>query len=117
MTSRSLRLERMGLEVTAAASGDEALALFPGLRADVLLTDIVMPGSLQGPALAERLRRLMPGLRVIFMSGYPNESTAHGERIDLQDISLMKPISRRDLTRALCAALGQPGTAATAAAE
>ncbi len=113
----TLRLERMGLRVTAAASGDEALDLFPHARADVLLTDIVMPGSLQGPALADRLRRLAPHLRVIFMSGYPKESAMNCDDLNPQDISLMKPISRTDLTKALCAALGREEPPAGPAAD
>ncbi len=108
----TLRLQRMGLEVVAASSGDEALDIFPSARADVLLTDIVMPGSLQGPALARRLRRIAPELQVIFMSGYPAESASHRDDLTPQDISLMKPISRGDLTKALCTALGGRNRAA-----
>ncbi|MBE3639849.1 hybrid sensor histidine kinase/response regulator [Mangrovicoccus algicola] len=105
----SLRLQRMGLEVVTACSGDEALDMFPAVApVDVLLTDIVMPGALQGPALARRLRQLDPGLRVIFMSGYPEHSAEGAAPAEDADISLMKPISRRDLTRALRRAIG-PG--------
>ncbi|WP_171060811.1 PAS domain-containing sensor histidine kinase [Poseidonocella sp. HB161398] len=108
----TLRLERMGLTVIAATSGDEALDLFPTSGpVDVLLTDIVMPGALQGPALAERLRRLAPGLRVIFMSGYPKETPVPGGSESAQDIRLMKPISRGDLTKALSRALGAAAAA------
>ena len=105
----TLRLERMGLSVVAAASGDEALQLFQSAAPfDLLLTDIVMPGDLQGPVLAERLRDYAPDLRVVFMSGYPNEESSHGHRVRPDDVSLMKPIGRRDLARALHQALSRP---------
>jgi len=103
------RLERMGFQVVPAASGDEAARIFaadPGF--DLLLTDIVMPGTLQGPGLARHLRVLAPGLKVIFMSGYPNEAMVHGNGLRPEDIRLMKPIGRQELEQALARALPQP---------
>lgn len=94
-------LESAGYSVLRAYSGDEALELFektPDI--DILLTDIVMPGSLQGPALAKRLRAINPDLPAVFMSGYPNEATVHGNGLRPEDIRLMKPIPRRELLKA-----------------
>jgi CheY-like chemotaxis protein len=64
-----------GYRVASAPSGEDALALVTGDGADVdvLVTDIVMPG-ISGLELAEQLVQLRPGLRVIYVSGYVDES-------------------------------------------
>jgi nitrogen-specific signal transduction histidine kinase/CheY-like chemotaxis protein len=63
-------LEESGFRVVTAADGAAALDLLRGgCRPDILLTDIVMPG-LGGPAIAAQARDLIPGLRVVFVSGY-----------------------------------------------
>ncbi|MEP2715338.1 ATP-binding protein [Pseudophaeobacter sp.] len=95
-------LERAGYQVTAAPSGDDAFAAFaedPSF--DLLLTDIVMPGTLQGTSLAKALRARWPDLPVVFMSGYASEATVHGNGLRPEDIRLMKPVQRGDLLAAL----------------
>lgn len=95
-------LERAGYQVTATASGDDAFATFAAdPRFDLLLTDIVMPGKLQGTNLAKELRLQWPHLPVIFMSGYASEATVHGNGLRPEDIRLMKPVQRADLLAAL----------------
>jgi CheY-like chemotaxis protein len=59
-----------GFEVTAASDGDEALAILrDGASFDLLFTDIRMPGTLDGWALAAEGRRLVPGLKVVYATG------------------------------------------------
>ncbi len=95
-------LRDVGYTVFEARSGKEALTIFDDAdNIDVLLTDIVMPGEIQGPELATRLRELRPELPVVFMSGYANEAAVHGNNLRPEDIRLMKPVARRDLIRAL----------------
>ncbi len=67
-------LESWGYTVLEAHGGLEALHLFEahGDGIQLLLSDVLMP-DMNGPQLAEELRRRHPGLRVIFMSGYPSE--------------------------------------------
>jgi signal transduction histidine kinase len=67
----ALALRRRGYTVYEAANAEEAIewSQTSGLRADVLVTDIVMPG-LSGPELATRMTASDPALRVLFMSGY-----------------------------------------------
>ncbi|HTE19107.1 MAG TPA: PAS domain S-box protein, partial [Armatimonadota bacterium] len=65
-------LQMNGYTVLEAINGQEALAFataHPG-PIHVLLTDVVMPGGLTGPAVAAQLSALRPGLKVLFMSGY-----------------------------------------------
>lgn len=99
-------LEGAGYAVTPAQSGDAALELFKsGDQFDLLLTDVVMPGNLQGPALAKEIRSINPDLPCIFLSGYAAEATVHGNGLKPSDIRLMKPVSQSDLLRAISKAL------------
>jgi two-component SAPR family response regulator len=65
-----------------------------------------MPGSLQGPELAERARKLMPDLRVLFISGYPTEAAIHGNGVKPRDRHLIKPVSEKELIRNVLELLG-----------
>jgi CheY-like chemotaxis protein len=68
-------LEAHGYRVLSCADGTEALraaeAFGPGI--DVLVSDVVMPG-MSGPELARRLQRTRPDLRVLYMSGYTDDT-------------------------------------------
>ena len=101
------QLESEDLNVIEASSGDIAYhELVTGLNPDLLVTDIVMPGSLQGPELAERARKLMPDLRVLFLSGYPTEAAIHGNGVKPRDRHLIKPVSEKELIRNVLELLG-----------
>lgn len=103
-------LEGAEYSVTTAGSGDEALEVFQsGGRFDLLLTDVVMPGELQGPALAKAIRSIDPNIPCIFLSGYASEATVHGNGLKPSDIRLMKPVSRSDLLIAVSKALEPEG--------
>ena len=72
-------LTEEGYVVLAAASGNEALAIIerePGI--DLLFTDIVMPGSLDGFALAREAKLRRPDLHVLYTSGYSSRLAAPG---------------------------------------
>lgn len=99
-------LSAAGFSVTLTNSGDEAKKVFeanPGF--DLLLTDIVMPGRLQGPLLARELRELRSDLPVVFLSGYANEAKVHGNGLRPEDIRLMKPVRSTELVDAVELAL------------
>ena len=72
-------LGQLGYRMLSAASGAEALALaeeYPG-KIDLLVTDVVMD-PLPGPALAEKLARIRPEMKVIFISGYADSLAPDG---------------------------------------
>jgi CheY-like chemotaxis protein len=73
-------LSECGYKVLEAASGAEALKICQSLQGeiDLLLADRVMPG-LSGREVARQLRVLRPGLRVLYMSGFHQDSPADGE--------------------------------------
>lgn len=89
-----------GYDVLEAESGDEALLLLqanPGVR--VLLTDVQLPGSLDGRALATRARTLLGDLPVIFMTGRPDSMT--GEPVDARTEFVAKPYLPSEICRAV----------------
>jgi len=87
-------LSRLGFEVFLAANGGEALLLVEeqGLKPDLLITDVVMPG-MSGAALVERLRRRQPDLKVLFMSGYTDNAIVHHSVLDSGTPFIQKPFS------------------------
>ncbi|MEH6741810.1 MAG: response regulator, partial [Sulfitobacter sp.] len=87
---------------------DEAFEVFKTFGPfDLLLTDVVMPGELLGPALAKAVRQIDPELPCIFLSGYASEATVHGNGLRPSDIRLMKPVSRTDLLHAVSKAISK----------
>jgi two-component system cell cycle sensor histidine kinase/response regulator CckA len=88
-------LEARGYHVCVVENGDAALRLLQDSdrRPDLLVTDVVLPGALQGKRLAERAAELRPGLPVLFMSGYAQGSTVGGETIDSAMAFLAKPFT------------------------
>lgn len=106
MTVLVRSLEAAGYHVIAAPSGDAALARFMEVdHVDLVLTDIIMPGTLEGPGLVNALRKQDPDLPAIFMSGYASEATVHGNGLRPEDIRLMKPVGRKELLAAISQAL------------
>jgi PAS domain S-box-containing protein len=94
-------LQRQGYRVLLAANADEALRLFErNMTIDVLLTDVVMPGA-SGPELTKRLLEQQPGLKVIYMSGYTEESIVHHGVINPAIAFLHKPFTSETLARKL----------------
>ena len=91
-------LERHGYEVIAAETASEAaqIAERSGRKIDLLLTDVVMP-ELSGSALAERVTRLLPDVRVLFMSGYSDEVVTRNGTLTPGSAFLEKPFSGNEL--------------------
>jgi two-component system cell cycle sensor histidine kinase/response regulator CckA len=90
-----------GYDVVEASTAAEAQALVGAgrRRPDVLLTDVVLPDD-SGPRLADTLSVALPGLKTLFISGYPAEAIAQfGARSGLT--FLVKPFSRATLLRRL----------------
>ena len=95
-------LESFGYEVLAAGNAQEAIIVYRQhqQRIRLLLTDVAMP-DITGPQLAERLRRINPKLRVIYMSGYPNDELRSNKSV----IFLAKPFNPAGLSKAVREAL------------
>jgi DNA-binding NtrC family response regulator len=90
-------LERQGYEVLTAANADDARRQFdqrPSI--DVLLTDVVMPGG-SGPELTRQLVQRRPGLKVIYMSGYTDDTIVHHGVLAPGIAFLQKPFTGESL--------------------
>lgn len=85
-------LTRAGYEITACANGEEGLAAIEeGGEFDIVVSDVVMPG-MDGPAMVRAIRAKIPGMPVLFMSGYAEEQLRRD--IDIADMHFIaKPFS------------------------
>jgi CheY-like chemotaxis protein len=91
-------LEQAGYKVVEASNGQEALRHIhdPGTQVDLVLTDVVMP-EMGGRELGEQLARLRPGLPVLYLSGYAEDSTPIEETISSGAVCLRKPFKAQEL--------------------
>jgi PAS domain S-box-containing protein len=91
---------RMGYTVLTATSGEDALLASERQQGDIhlLLTDVVMP-LMSGPQLAEQLRRVRPKMRVLYTSGYTDDSIVHHGVLKPGTEFIEKPFSAADLAR------------------
>ena len=104
-------LTRAGFQVTLAANGGEALLLVEekGLKPDLILTDVVMP-NMSGKELVERVRKTLPDLKALYMSGYTDNAIVHHGVLDPGAPFIQKPFTLRDIAEKVQAALrGQAG--------
>jgi PAS domain S-box-containing protein len=91
-------LKELGYSVLSASNGVAALALLSkGDPADLLLTDVVMPGGLNGRQLADEATAQRPGLRVLYMTGYSRNAIVHHGRLDAGINMISKPFSFEEL--------------------
>jgi two-component system cell cycle sensor histidine kinase/response regulator CckA len=100
----------IGYEVMVAATGSEALAIAQaaGTRFDLLLTDVVLPGAMQGNDLVKTLRETKSDLRVLYMSGYPRDSIVRAGRLE-EGVNLVeKPFTQSVLAAAIREVLDKP---------
>jgi signal transduction histidine kinase len=91
-------LRELGYEVLEAADGAEALALLnadPGV--DLLFTDVVLPGGLNGRQVADEAVRRRPGLKVLFTTGYTRNAIVHNGTLDPGVHLISKPFAFADL--------------------
>ena len=102
--SRALRLR--GYTVIEAANAEEALERLDdgSLNVDVFVTDVIMPG-MDGPTWVSKALRDRPDTRVVFVSGYAEESVAEGQARIPQSVFLPKPFSLNQLTETVQAQL------------
>jgi CheY-like chemotaxis protein len=103
-------LTELGYQVIKAADGPSALALLQnGYLVDLLFTDVVLPG-MNGRELARRAGKILPGLKVIFTTGYTRSAIIHAGRLDSDVILVAKPFTPETLARRVRAALAESGS-------
>jgi CheY-like chemotaxis protein len=95
-------LQQLGYTILTASSGAEALEISQahGGSIDLLLTDVVMP-QMSGRQLADHLRESHPKTKVLFLSGYTENTVVHHGVLDAGVDFLPKPFSRENLSKKL----------------
>ena len=100
-------LKKLGYKVHSASRPDEALALAQSFPEPIhlLLTDVVMPG-MTGRELADRMVKLLPGLPVLFMSGYTDDAIVQYGVLDPGVAYIAKPFTADSLGQKVRETLG-----------
>jgi CheY-like chemotaxis protein len=84
----------------------EALVVIDGPQEiDLLFTDMVMPGAMNGRQLADRALQRRASLKILITSGFSNETIIHHSHLDAGVLLLAKPYRKSDLARMIRAAL------------
>jgi two-component system NtrC family sensor kinase len=105
-------LRERSYRVLTAADGVEALGMLGGApHIDLLLTDVVLPGGMNGRQLAEAVLRLRPAIKVLYMTGYTRNAIIHHGRLDPDIDLLTKPFTADALARKIRYVLDDIGAA------
>jgi len=100
------QITRFGFRTLAAGNAAEALAIIDGPDSiDLLFTDVMLPGGVNGRQLATEAAKRRPELRVLYTSGYAENALVHHGRLDADVLLLPKPYVSADLARMLLTAL------------
>ncbi|WP_407177960.1 PAS domain S-box protein [Bradyrhizobium sp. STM 3562] len=100
------QLHSLGYVTLDAANASEALSLVDqGHKFDLLFTDVIMPGLMNGRQLADHLQKHLPDLKVLFTSGYTENAIIHHGRLDSGVLLLAKPYRKSDMARMIRRAL------------
>ena len=100
------QLHSLGYVTLEAANGAEALAIVEAGHAfDLLFTDVIMPGAMNGRQLANEVAKRRPGLKVLFTSGYTENAIIHHGRLDSGVLLLAKPYRKSDMAGMIRTAL------------
>ncbi len=103
----ALQLRELGYAVREADGAPAALQIIDRPdKIDLLFTDVVMPGGMNGKQLAVEVRRRRPDLPILFSSGFPGKLRDDGVGLDERDMLLNKPFRRQALAEAVRALLG-----------
>jgi signal transduction histidine kinase/CheY-like chemotaxis protein len=95
-------LADLGYTVLRAESAESGLALLNGgAKADLLFTDVVMPGSIPTREFTRRAQEMVPGLKVLYTSGYTQNAIVHNGKLDDDATLLSKPYRKDELARKL----------------
>jgi CheY-like chemotaxis protein len=100
------QISRLGYDTLAANNAAEALAIINGPeRIDLLFTDVIMPGGMNGRQLAIESQTRRPGLKILYTSGYTENAIVHHGRLDAGVLLLPKPYLSSDLALMIRTAL------------
>src|SRR5690606_208989 len=99
-----------GYHVLSAADGKQALDILKkDEHIDLLFTDVVMSGGMNGPELVEKARQIRPKLKVLYTSGYNDSAIVRHGRLHEGVQLLQKPYQRNTLAKKVREMLAGPG--------
>ncbi|NKB54903.1 MAG: PAS domain S-box protein [Alphaproteobacteria bacterium] len=102
-------LDSLGYKVLAAKDGRSALtAMGRAKHVDLLLTDVVLPGGMNGPAIAEAAVKRQDDIKVLYMSGYTQDAMTQQGQIGNDYQLLQKPFRKAELAQKIEAVLTEP---------
>jgi signal transduction histidine kinase/ActR/RegA family two-component response regulator len=94
------QIQSLGYVALTAATVEEALIVIDGgQEINLLFTDLMMPGGMNGRLLADEALRRKPSLKILFTSGYSDDEVSHDGRLDDGVLLLAKPYRKSDLAR------------------
>jgi CheY-like chemotaxis protein len=100
------QVKSLGYTTLSARNATEALTVLDNVSGiDLLFTDIIMPGAINGRQLADAAVQRNPALKVLYTSGYTENAIVHHGRLDSGVLLLAKPYRKSDLARMLRRAL------------
>jgi CheY-like chemotaxis protein len=100
------QVQSLGYRTLAATNAAEALTIIDqGVTIDLLFTDVVMPGAINGRQLATEALHRRPTLKVLYTSGYSQSAMVHDGRLEAGVLLLAKPYHKVDLARMIRVAL------------
>ena len=100
------QIESLGYTTLEAANASEALRIVDEATAiDLLFTDVIMPGGMNGRQLVEEALRRRPNLKTLYTSGYTENAIVHHGRLDSGVLLLVKPYRKAELARMIRLAL------------
>jgi signal transduction histidine kinase/DNA-binding NarL/FixJ family response regulator len=92
------QIESLGYVALTAANAEEALIVIDGgQEIDLLFTDLIMPGGMNGRLLADEALRRRPSLKILFTSGHSEDEVSHDGRLDEGVLLLAKPYRKSEL--------------------
>jgi len=101
------QIESLGYTTFEAANAAEALNVIDtAATVDLLFTDVIMPGIMNGRQLVDVARQRRPSLKVLYTSGYTENAIVHHGRLDTGVLLLAKPYRKSELASMLRMALG-----------
>jgi PAS domain S-box-containing protein len=104
-----IQLAALGYRVIVASNGPRAMAIVRQCKdIDLLFTDVVMPGGMNGRQLADAAQAIRPGLKVLYTSGYAENAIVHHGRLDPGVHLLGKPYRRSELAAKVRRVLESP---------
>jgi len=100
------QIQSLGYTTLEASNASDALRIIDDVPAiDLLFTDVIMPGSMNGRQLVDEARKRRPDLKTLYTSGYTENAIVHHGRLDSGVLLLAKPYRKTELARMIRLAL------------